>query len=117
MPGALFVTFANCFAEKRDGTGQFIFKDMLSENAERETGKDKEYLKNMRDSSIILLTGDEWRYKYSASVYILKRLSFPWSFVGQFLSLIPHQIGDILYDFVSKNRDLFIKVVRYLCEK
>jgi predicted DCC family thiol-disulfide oxidoreductase YuxK len=48
--------------------------------------------------------------KYAASMYIGKQLRQPWRLCAQLGSLLPRLIGDRIYDWVKRNRNLLVRV-------
>lgn len=61
-----------------------------------------------KESVLFYGTKNEIDEKFFAIINILKRLKFPYYFVGFLFSILPIKLLNIIYDFFSVKRSLFL---------
>ena len=86
---------------KKDQKDNFRFLPIQNKNIDQFVDIQKINIKEL--NSIVLISGDNLKYKSNAAIEILTNLNKIFLFCKVFY-VIPKIIRDIIYDFIAKNR-------------
>jgi len=89
------------FVAKKDQKDNFRFLPIQNKNIDQFVDIQKINIKEL--NSIVLISGDNLKYKSNAAIEILTNLNKIFLFCKVFY-VIPKIIRDIIYDFIAKNR-------------
>tara|TARA_B100000963_G_scaffold113286_2_gene98632 strand:+ start:18319 stop:18753 length:435 start_codon:yes stop_codon:yes gene_type:complete len=89
------------FVAKKDQKDNFRFLPIQNKNVDQFVDIQKINIREL--NSIVLISGDNLKYKSNAAIEILTNLNKIFLFCKVFY-VIPKKIRDIIYDFIANNR-------------
>lgn len=112
-----FCNWCRDFVLKRDKDNTFQFIDIKSEEGSRIIEELRLNIHPDKPDSIALIGREnDILYKWSAGIFICSKLTLPMRVLGKILEkTIPKRLGDEIYDWVGRHRDLMCQLTR--CNK
>ena len=103
------------FVITRDARRQFRYAPLGGDTFVERLGKTDVDAASLPDSIVVLTPDDELLTRSSAIIYLLRRLSRPWSWLGALLAVVPRFLRDLGYRLVARTRRRFFTPPEGVC--